>query len=156
MGCGKSTVGQKLAALLNVPFVDMDSYIEKKNKMTVKEMFSKYSESYFRAQEHCACWELSKINGAVVALGGGTVLNPMNVEVLKKKCEIVFLDAPLDVIKKRLENDHTRPLLERPDREQAMEQLYEKRRPSYRKTATLVIDADNSPEYLAQVIASRL
>ncbi len=156
MGCGKTTVGRILAANLRVPFADMDEYIEKKNGMTITEMFSKYSESYFRALEHCACWELSGINGAVIALGGGTVMNPKNVEVIKKNSELVFIDTPIEVIKTRLEGDTSRPLLQRPDREQAMLTLYEKRRPIYRRAATLVADGDAAPEMLARFIASRL
>ena len=156
MGCGKTTVGRVLAAQLRVPFIDMDEYIEKKNRMTVSEMFSKYSESYFRALEHCACWELSKLDGAVVSCGGGTVINPKNAEVIKKNSELVFIDTPLDLIRTRLEGDTTRPLLQRPDREQAMKELFEKRHPIYRRAATLVIDGSAAPETIARVISSRV
>ena len=124
--------------------------------MTVSEMFSKYSEGYFRALEHCACWELSRVSGAVISCGGGTVINPKIVEVIKRNAELVFLDTPLDVIRTRLEGDTTRPLLQGPNREQAMKELYEKRRPIYRRAATLVIDGSAEPETIARVIASRL
>lgn len=157
MGCGKSTVGVELAKSLKLPCVDMDTYIEKRHKMIIKDMFAKYGESYFRALEHCACLELSRLNGSVISLGGGTVTVPENVKVLKSKnCELIFIDTSLEVIKERLNGDTTRPLLQRPDRERAIEDLYNKRYPTYKKSATIIVNGDDTPENISKYIAARL
>ena len=69
--------------------------------------------------------------------GGGTLVYQRNVGVLSERCRIVLLDAPLVVIKRRLKNDKKRPLLQRPDRDEAMRELYAKRMPLYRGAAHL-------------------
>ena len=71
MGSGKTTVGRRLAAALDMQFVDMDLYIEKKTGMTVKEIFAEYGELHFRALETETVKELAQSNHFVIATGGG-------------------------------------------------------------------------------------
>lgn len=80
MGSGKTTVGRRLAAALDMQFVDMDLYIEKKTGMTVKEIFAEYGELHFRALETETVKELAQSNHFVIATGGGTLMQPQNVE----------------------------------------------------------------------------
>ncbi len=145
MGCGKSTVGKNIARKTGKKFLDMDSYIEKKAGMTVSEIFDKYGESAFRDMEHEACKELSEMKDLVIASGGGAFTFERNVEVFKGKDTIVLLDVPLGVIKYRLRNDKTRPLLQRPDRDKAMQELYEKRLPLYKSSADIIVSGRNTP-----------
>ena len=74
MGSGKTTVGRRLAAALDMQFVDMDLYIEKKTGMTVKEIFAEYGELHFRALETETVKELAQSNRFVIATGGGTLM----------------------------------------------------------------------------------
>lgn len=145
MGCGKSTVGKNIARKTGKQFLDMDSYIEKKAGMTVSEIFDKYGESGFRDMEHEACKELSEMKDLIIASGGGAFTFERNVEVFKGKDTIVLLDVPLNIIKYRLRNDKTRPLLQRPDKDKAMQELYDKRLPLYQSAADIIVSGKNTP-----------
>ena len=116
MGCGKTTVGRRLAALSGRELVDMDAYIEKEQGKTVREIFDTLGESAFRQMETEAARALSQKNGLVIASGGGTVLNPENVRLLRQSGKILLLDVPLAALQERLKSDTQRPLLQRPDR----------------------------------------
>ena len=90
MGCGKTTVGRRLAALSGRELVDMDAYIEKEQGKTVREIFAALGESAFRQMETDAARALSQKNGLVIASGGGTVLNPENVRLLRQSGKILL------------------------------------------------------------------
>lgn len=145
MGCGKSTVGKNIARKTGKHFLDMDTYIEEKAGMSVSEIFEKYGESSFRDMEHEACKELSQMSGYIIASGGGAFTFSRNAEVFKGKDTIVLLDVPLDIIKFRLRNDKTRPLLQKPDKDKVMQELYEKRLPLYSSAADIVVSGKNTP-----------
>ena len=151
MGCGKSSIGRRAAALLDREFCDLDIYIEKKEGMTVAEIFAKYGEEGFRQRESRAVEEVARRPGLVVASGGGTVLSPRNVDAFHAKgCLIVFLDAPLPALQERLKNDRRRPLLQVPDRRRVIEELHGKRVPLYRAASDLVVDAGAPPVIVAR------
>ncbi len=156
MGCGKTTVGRVLAKKTGMKFVDMDRYIEKKKNMTVSEIFSEYGEDYFRDLEHDACTRLSQSENLIVATGGGALTYERNCKVIRDNASVLYLSVPLDIIAKRLENDTKRPLLQRPDKEQAMKELYSKRIPLYKGCATAVADASGSPGAVAELIISTM
>ena len=145
MGCGKSTVGRNLARKTGRRFVDMDKYIEQKAGMTVSEIFAAFGEAGFRDMEHEACRELSEMSNLIVAAGGGALTFERNAEVFRDKDKIVLLDVPLNVIKHRLRNDAVRPLLQRPDKDEAMARLYEQRMPLYLSAADFVIKGAATP-----------
>lgn len=145
MGCGKSTVGKNLARKTGKKFIDMDSYIENKAGMTVTEIFDRFGENGFRDMEHEACKELSNMKDLVIASGGGAFTFKRNVEVFKGKDIIVLLDVPVETIKYRLRNDKTRPLLQKPDRDKVMQELYQRRMPVYRAAADVVVSGKNTP-----------
>lgn len=113
--------------------------------MTVSEIFEKYGEEKFRDMEHDACIELAGLEGLVIASGGGAFTFKRNVEAFKGKDKIVFLDVPLGIIKSRLKNDTTRPLLQRPDRDRVMKDLYDSRYPIYHAAADIVVKGKNTP-----------
>ena len=156
MGCGKSTVCALLAKKTGMSFIDLDSYIEKKENKTVSKIFADSGEDYFRALEIEAARELSERNGLVIAAGGGTLVFRENVEVLKKSGRIVLLELPVETVAKRLENDTTRPLLNRPDKDEAMRELYNKRLPLYRAAADMIVNADDSPMQVCMEIIRNL
>ncbi|MGN0479787.1 MAG: shikimate kinase [Hominenteromicrobium sp.] len=142
MGCGKTTVGRQLASALGMKFVDMDLYIEKKTGKTVKEIFAEYGEAYFRALEAETVRELSESREYVIATGGGTLMQPQNVEAFHAGGgTIYYLDVPLAALQERLKNDRRRPLLQTPDRRAVIERLLNERRPQYLASADVVVDA---------------
>lgn len=156
MGCGKSTIGSLLAKKTGMAFIDLDKYIEKKENKTVAQIFEDSGEAYFREKEREASRELGSKKGLVVATGGGTLTYPENAEAFRRNGTIVLLDIPLDTVAQRLQHDTTRPLLNRPDKAEAMKELYEKRRPLYRRAADLVIPADQSPMQVCMQIIAEL
>lgn len=145
MGCGKSTVGKNLARKTGKKFIDMDSYIEKKAGMTVTEIFDKFGEKGFREMEYEACKELSEMKGLIIASGGGAFTFKRNVDAFKGRDIIVLLDVPIETIKYRLRNDKSRPLLQKPDKDKVMQELYERRLPVYREAADVVVSGKNTP-----------
>ncbi len=156
MGCGKSTVGALLAKKNGMSFIDLDSYIEKKQNKTVSEIFEESGEEHFRMLEREAARELSEKRGIILAAGGGTLTFRENVDILHKSGIIILLDVPVEKIASRLKNDTTRPLLNREDRENAMRELYNKRLPLYRGAADIIINADQSPMSICMDIMSQI
>lgn len=145
MGCGKSTVGKNIARKAGKKYVDMDHYIEQKAGMRVSEIFEKYGESRFRDMEHEACVELSEKKNLIIASGGGAMTFERNVAAFKNKDLIVLLDVPLETIKHRLHNDQKRPLLQRPDKDEVMQRLYEQRLPLYKSAADITVEGRSTP-----------
>lgn len=156
MGCGKSTVGQRLAALTGYRFVDMDRYIEQQAGRSVRAVFETYGEPHFRALEAAACADLSTQTGRIIAAGGGAVLFPENARILRQNCIVVWLDASLETVLARLEGDTTRPLLQGPDAQTRVRALWQERRPLYAAAAHLTVVADGTPEAVAHRIAAEL
>lgn len=145
MGCGKSTIGNLLSKKTGMSFIDIDSYIEKKENKTVSKIFADSGEEYFRQLEREVSKELSSKTGLVIATGGGTLTYQVNVDAFKKSGKIILLDLPVEIIAQRLKNDTTRPLLNRPDKDTAMRELYNKRLPLYRNAADISVNAAASP-----------
>jgi shikimate kinase len=144
MGCGKSTVGLALARILNMEFVDMDTFIEERAGQSVSNIFKSEGEPRFRSLETAAAREFSEIGGLVVATGGGAVLSDENVAAFKSGGIIVLIDVPLEVIAARLEGNTTRPLLQGQDKTEAMRSLYNARMPRYRAVCDITItNSDN-------------
>lgn len=145
MGSGKSTIGKILSEKLGMRLIDTDSYIESKEGMTVSEIFAKYGEEYFRNAELEACRQLSSLQGCIISTGGGTLLRETNVAEIKKGGKVYFLDISPDTVLTRLRHDTTRPLLQREDKEKAVNDLMKQRMPLYKKAADHIINAEESP-----------
>lgn len=156
MGCGKTTVGKRLAKRCGRKFVDMDKYIEEQENMTVSQIFERHGEAYFRDAEHKACCALAKQENLVIASGGGALTFQRNIDAFKGKDTVLLISVPLPVLQKRLEKDTTRPLLQRPDKEQAMRELYEKRMPLYTQAASVVVDGAHQPDAVARLIIATM
>lgn len=156
MGCGKTTVGKIIARKTGRRFVDMDSLIEEKAGMTVSEIFELHGEEGFRDLEHKICAEIAEQQNLIVASGGGALTFERNVAVFRGRDKIVLLDVPLDVISLRLQNDSTRPLLQRPDREEAMKRLYDRRMPLYLAAADVVVPGESTPLQTACAVIDAL
>lgn len=152
MGSGKTTAGRLLAESTGRRFVDLDQWIERKEGMTVSGLFARYGEARFRELERTAAEELSYETGLVIAAGGGALLDARCARALKAGGVVVLLDAGLPAVRARLAGDRTRPLLQRPDREEALRSLYAARLPVYRERAELTVPADGTPAGTAQAV----
>ncbi|MCL4148551.1 UNVERIFIED_CONTAM: hypothetical protein GTU68_041866, partial [Idotea baltica] len=92
MASGKSLIGKKLAESLNFKFIDLDDYIEIKEKLSISEIFSNYGEIYFRKLEHLTLKALISDNqNCVISLGGGTPCYSNNLDLLLNNSEIKTL-----------------------------------------------------------------
>lgn len=156
MGSGKSTVGKALAKLTGREYVDMDIYIEKQQNKTIKDIFAESGEDYFRDLEHKASIELSKKSDLIISAGGGTLLYKRNIAALSETGIIVLLDVSLSNIRYRLRNDKKRPLLQRPDKNKVMAELYKIRLPKYKAAAQVTIKAQKPPVKVAKDIIKTL
>ena len=154
MGSGKSSIGIELSKRLGVAFIDTDKHIEKSTGMTINEIFKKHGEEEFRKLETQTIEFVSKRNCSVISTGGGVVLNPYNVELLRTNGKIFYLQVSLENIFSRLEYDNTRPLLQAEDKKKALSGLYNKRFKIYEETADYIIDANKSPYAIINEIIS--
>jgi shikimate kinase len=154
MGSGKTTVGKLLAKNLRARFYDLDTIIEKKNKLSIAKIFEKYGEKYFREQETIAIKEiLAKIeNKSVIALGGGSLETKKNYYVLKKRGTIFYLRTPFCDIIDRLKKEPTkRPLFMKLKREQLKELLRERKK-TYKLAHIIVCTNNKTPIDIASKI----
>ena len=140
MGSGKTTFGKKLSIKLNYEFVDTDKYIEKKEEMTISEIFEKFGESYFRDLEKNTISEISVKSGFIVSTGGGIIKNEENIKMLKKNGIIVYLKATPEQIYRNIGEDKNRPLLQNCDKMEKIKELLSERTPYYEKYCDVSVD----------------
>lgn len=134
-GCGKTTLAKRLSEKLSRKYIDLDSFIEKEEGVTVNEIFERFGEEAFRDIESNAVEKISGEKCAIIACGGGVVIKEKNMRLLEDKCLIVFIDRPVNSIINDI-NTNTRPLLKgNPER---IIKLQEERRPLYLKYADFI------------------
>ena len=144
MGAGKTTIGLHLSQNLGYYFIDTDQEIEDRYKMSIVDIFKKYSESYFRQIESNIIAEiLARNENIVLSLGGGAFIFEKNRLLLQEKCFTVWLHASLDETIKRIGNKNNRPLLQNMNKRKTLENLIATRYPIYKK-ANIVIDTTSS------------
>jgi len=133
MGTGKTTVGKEVARLLGRTFYDFDCIIEQRMKSSIKDIFEKYGEGYFRDIESKIATEFVNKTDAVIATGGGTLLFNNNYSVLSQNGIIFCLTAKKDILIERLENSFGRPLLAGGTLSERIECLLNEREALYQK-----------------------
>ena len=113
MGCGKTTLGKKLAKHLNYNFIDLDSYIEKTTNKTITEIFENKGEKKFRIVEQESLMEVCKKDNLVIATGGGTPCFFDNIQKILDSGKAIYLKMEIDDLLERLETEKSqRPLIE--------------------------------------------
>jgi shikimate kinase len=128
MAAGKTTVARALARRLDWQAVDVDELIERREHLTVSEIFNKRGEPYFRTLEREVLLDQAGPRHLVVATGGGTFADPQNRAAINLDGVSVWLDVPLDRLIGRVPADGRRPLAA--DRA-GFERLYHQRRAAY-------------------------
>ncbi len=114
MGCGKSTIAEKLSGLIQIPFVDLDKSIEAKAGMSINKIFESFGEVYFRKLEHDVLVELlASSDNQIIGLGGGTPCYANNHELLKGEgITSIYLKASVETLFNRLShNKSKRPIV---------------------------------------------
>jgi len=140
MATGKTVIGRKLAGLLKREYIDTDAAIEKLTGKTVSQIFAEDGEARFRLEEKLLVQNLSKRDNLVIATGGGLVLNPENVCLLKKNGVLIALTASPEVIHERVKrNNNNRPLLSEGDLLSKIKELMHQRKHAY-AAAEITID----------------
>jgi shikimate kinase len=157
MGAGKTTVGRTLARRLKLRFVDSDHEIEVRCGVKIPVVFEIEGEAGFRAREAQTIAELTRLDGIVLATGGGVVLLPENRELLAARGTVVYLRATPEHLYERVRQDRNRPLLATADPLARLRELYTERDPLYRSIADLVIDTGRqSVQVLARALIEKL
>jgi len=142
MGAGKSAVGRQLARTLHLTFADSDDEVESRTGVDIPFIFEKEGEEGFRKRETAAIDDLSRIDGVVLATGGGAVLSSENRSHLCGRGFVVYLYTTVDQQVARTEKGRQRPLLESDDPRGILEELLQQRDPLYREVADLVVETD--------------
>ena len=142
MGSGKSIVSQWMKKRYGMERIEMDQLIEKRQKMSISEIFRIYGEEYFRSLETDLLVEMQTKRNVVVSCGGGVPMRECNVQEMKKNGKVVLLTAAPQTILERVRNSHDRPLLENHKDVGYISELMEKRRIKYEAAADVRIETD--------------
>lgn len=143
MGAGKTTVGKALSKDLDMPFYDLDWYIESRMHRTVKQLFDQQGEEGFRKIEHNMLHEVAEFENVILSCGGGTPCFFDNMSYLNKQGETIYLKAEPDVLYSHLKMGKVvRPLLlnKTPDEVRTFIQQQLSQREKYYAQARHIID----------------
>ena len=111
MAVGKTTLGKIVAKKQELKFIDIDASIEKKNSMTIKEIFKKKGEKFFRMEEENEILKSLEKNNCVIALGGGAFMNKTVRENILKNAISIWLSVDIKTLNQRIKWNRKRPLL---------------------------------------------
>jgi shikimate kinase len=149
MGSGKTTIGRIVAQILQYDFVEMDTVIEERLGISIKEIFQNSGEAYFRKEEKKLLEEICLKQKCVISCGGGVFTNAENIEKISKSGIAIFLNVSSRVLEKRLSGDEKRPLLQ----ENSIHKILLKRIPFYTQAHIMVdLAVSNLEKNVCQVI----
>ena len=140
MGSGKSSVGREIARRWGFRFIDTDTAIRQKYKKSIPDIFATFGEPFFRDEENKALQDLQDTNHAVIATGGGIVLQQRNHRLLRSLGVVAWLTANEEVIWERVSRNHNRPLLRTPDPRTTIINLMSTRYPLYSSLADITVE----------------
>ena len=141
MGVGKSTVGKSLSERLNMQFIDVDNLIESEENMSIRNIFEKKGEKYFRNVEKTLSLRSIKTQNVVISLGGGSFVDTSVREAINQTSLSFWLDLGIPNLAKRLANSKKRPLINGKNLEETLGHIYKKRENIY-KLANFKIDCN--------------
>ncbi len=156
MGAGKTTIGRRVAARLDIPFADVDVEIEKAAAQTIPEIFAEHGEAYFRDGERRVIARLLGDGPQVLATGGGAFMNAETRAAIAANAVSLWIAADPDVLWARVRAKSTRPLLAPPDPEGTLRRLVAERYPVYALADVTVHSHDVSKEVMADEILAAL
>jgi len=146
MGAGKTKIGRRLAARLDLPFFDSDNEIEAAAGETIEEIFHNRGEAVFRDGERRVIARLLSQPVHVLATGGGAFMDPATRAAIGRRGVSVWLRADLDVLFARVSRRNNRPLLQERDPRAVLADLIERRHPIYAEADLTIDSGDGAPE----------
>ena len=156
MGCGKSAIGRRLAAALDLPFTDADEEIEKAAGKSISEIFEDHGEAEFREGERKVIARLLTGGPQVLATGGGAFMDPETRASISKKGISVWLKADLPVLLRRVARRDNRPLLKTGNPSEVMSRLIRERYPTYAEADIVSESRDVPHEQIVTEIIEKL
>lgn len=156
MGAGKSSVGRRLAARLDIPFVDADTHIEEAAHMTIPDIFERFGEDEFRALERRVIARRLDHGPQVLATGGGAFINPDTRSAIRRSGISLWLNADLDVLLRRVKRRSDRPLLRTGDPGETLRRLMEERYPVYAEADIIIHSRDVPHDKIVDEIVGSL
>ncbi|HEX6929369.1 MAG TPA: shikimate kinase [Gammaproteobacteria bacterium] len=142
MGAGKSSIGRRLAGMLDLPFLDTDQVIQDRSGVDIDFIFEKEGEAGFRRREEAVFADLLDGDAAVIATGGGVILGSANRARMKSHGAVVFLETSVEWQLARTRRGRHRPLLATDDPRARLAEIYAEREPLYRDCATVTVNTD--------------
>ena len=152
MGAGKTSVGRKLAEIMDYSFTDADEEICKAAGCSIGDIFDKYGEDAFRDVEERVISRLLQEGPRVLATGGGAFMNPRIQALISSNGISVWLRADLDVLVRRTRRRGGRPLLKNKNHRATLEELIIERGPVYAKSDIVVDSTDEGPNATAKLV----
>jgi shikimate kinase len=156
MGAGKTSVGKRLAAYLDMPFSDADQEIEKAAGKSINEIFAENGESYFRDGERRVIARLLNEGPKVLATGGGAFMNAETQGRIAEQGVSVWLRADIDTLMARVSRRDNRPLLKSQNPRAVMERLIADRYPVYAQADLLIESREIAHELIVEEIVRAL
>jgi shikimate kinase len=161
-GCGKTTIGKRLADRLWQTYIDIDEMIVRNAGKNIKEIFEEDGEAHFREIETACLRECLQVPDTVIGLGGGTVTIEVNRTLLKESgAKVIYLKCEPEELHKRIEADPQSPITRPPLTHlgggiEEVKLLLERREPYYRDVMTSELEVTNLTPAEAVVYISRM
>ncbi len=156
MATGKTSVGKELAERLGYAFVDLDTLIEGEAGMPISQIFATQGEDRFRSMESRMVEQAARRDACVIATGGGAIVNPQNLEALKRSGVVIALTAKPETILARVGSGEDRPMLWGGETLERIRLLLSERAPAYAKTDLTVDTTGQSVEGVVDHILEAL
>ena len=152
MAVGKTTLGKIVAKKQKLEFIDIDSNIEKKNSMTIIEIFEKKGEKFFRKEEEKEVLKSMEKKNCVIALGGGAFINEIIRENVLKKAISIWLEVNIETLNKRTKWNRQRPLLNKKNNQKKLSELLGERKTIYKQANHKIVCDKLSKNDIAEKI----
>lgn len=145
MGCGKTTVGKRIAEATKYTFADTDEMIVAQQGRSISDIFAQDGESVFRDMETALLVKMltEKNDTCVISTGGGMPVREENRKLLRQLGTVVYLRVKPETVYERIKGDTMRPLLQCENPMERIQEMIKSRNPAYEAAAELVIDVDN-------------
>ncbi len=157
MGSGKTTIGKYLAVQLKRQFVDLDQMIEEQEEQSINEIFAEHGEQYFRKLEKKLLKKVLQKQDQIISLGGGTIIDDDNRELIKQKAQLVALVAKPKDLYARIKRRKNRPLLNNSDDPlQVLKDLWKERKPAYMESDIKIDTAGKAVNHIGAEIMEAL
>lgn len=152
MGCGKTTIGKLIAKDLSFSFVDTDSLIVEKENRSINEIFENSGEEYFREIETSILKEVLNNQNQIISTGGGIIKKDENIKLLKEKSIVIYIEADVQTLYKRVKNNNERPLLNVDNIQEKITTLLKEREEQYKQAHYKIQTTNKEPSKIKNEI----